>query len=48
MGALLTKKHFGFVGMHERAALIEAKIQIKSELNRGTQVQVLWFRGQKD
>jgi signal transduction histidine kinase len=44
MGAMLTKKHFGIVGMHERAALIDAKIQINSEPGQGTQVQVLWFR----
>jgi signal transduction histidine kinase len=40
--SLLANKHFGLAGMYERAALIEAKINITSELGHGTSVHVTW------
>lgn len=42
LAALLANKHFGLAGMHERAALIGAKMTITSAPGRGTRVQVTW------
>jgi len=39
---LLANKHFGLAGMHERAALIGAKMAIESVPGRGTRVRVIW------
>lgn len=39
---MLANKHFGLVGMHERADLIGAEISINSKPNQGSQVQVIW------
>lgn len=39
---LLADKHFGLVGMYERADLIGATVQIESALGHGTQVRVGW------
>ena len=39
---LLVNKHFGLAGMHERASLIRAEINIASKPNVGTQIQVIW------
>jgi len=39
---MLAKKHFGLVGIFERANLIGAVITINSELNQGTHMHVLW------
>lgn len=39
---LLAHKHFGLAGMHERAALIGAELQLFSIPERGTQVKILW------
>ena len=41
-GDLLVNKHFGLVGMFERANLIGAELKIGSQQNQGTQVQVTW------
>lgn len=40
--SLLADRHFGLVGMHERAALIGAEVQIDSVPKRGTRVSVSW------
>ena len=39
---LLNKRHFGLVGMHERAAIIGAQLSIDSENGQGTRVTVIW------
>ncbi|MGZ9221713.1 MAG: ATP-binding protein [Anaerolineales bacterium] len=39
---LLVNKHFGLVGMFERASLIKAEMSIHSQPNQGTRIQVLW------
>ena len=39
---LLAQKHFGLAGMHERASLIGAEINISSRANEGTSIQVMW------
>lgn len=39
---LLTEKHFGLVGMYERADLINGRLEIKSQPNSGTQVVISW------
>jgi signal transduction histidine kinase len=42
LGRLLANKHYGLAGMHERAALIGAHMQIDSAPGRGTRVRVFW------
>jgi two-component system sensor histidine kinase DegS len=42
LAALLANKHFGLAGMHERAALIGARMTIASAPGQGTRVQVIW------
>ena len=42
LDALLVNKHFGLAGMRERGELIGAKVNISSEQNEGTQIQVIW------
>ncbi len=42
LGRLLANKHYGLAGMHERAALIGAQMQIDSAPGRGTRVRVIW------
>lgn len=39
---LLTHRHFGLAGMHERASVIGAELNIVSRPNEGTQVQLVW------
>jgi len=39
---MLAHKHFGMVGMFERANLIGADINIHSQPNQGTRIQVIW------
>lgn len=39
---LVAHRHFGLAGMHERAAVIGAKIVITSKPNEGTRIQVTW------
>jgi len=39
---MLANKHFGLVGMHERADLIGAIIEINSKPGQGAQIRVLW------
>jgi len=39
---LLSNKHFGLVGMLERASLIGTEISINSKPNEGTQIQSIW------
>jgi signal transduction histidine kinase len=39
---LLTHRHFGLAGMHERASVIGAELHIISNPGRGTQIQLLW------
>lgn len=39
---LLASRHFGLVGMFERTHLIGAKLDLQSQRNQGTKVQVLW------
>lgn len=40
--SLLANKHFGLVGMHERAEIIGADLQVESEPGKGTRVSVRW------
>lgn len=42
MDDLLVNKHFGLVGMMERAMLIGANVEITSFPNKGTQIQITW------
>ena len=42
MDDLLVNKHFGLVGMMERAMLIGASVEITSLPNQGTQIQIAW------
>jgi two-component system sensor histidine kinase DegS len=44
---LLENNHFGLAGMIERAALINANVDITSEPNRGTRVVVQWNRNKE-
>ncbi len=39
---LLTHRHFGLAGMHERASVIGADLHIVSNPGQGTQIQLLW------
>jgi two-component system sensor histidine kinase DegS len=39
---MVANKHYGMAGMHERAELIGAGIDIRSQPNQGTQIQILW------
>jgi two-component system sensor histidine kinase DegS len=39
---MLANKHFGLAGMHERAELIGAVIEIESKPGQGTQIQIVW------
>jgi signal transduction histidine kinase len=39
---LLANKHFGLVGMFERAKLIDASLNVTSSPNEGTEIQILW------
>ena len=39
---LLTHRHFGLAGMHERASVIGADLYIISNPGEGTQIQLLW------
>lgn len=41
---LLNKRHFGLVGMHERAAIIGAQLSVDSEIGQGTRVTRRWKR----
>lgn len=43
--ALLARKHFGLVGMNERAALVGAELQISAAPQKGTTVVVFWSHG---
>jgi signal transduction histidine kinase len=38
----LSRKHFGLVGMYERAGLIDAKVKISAKPGKGTTVAVRW------
>jgi signal transduction histidine kinase len=42
LGALLAGKHFGLAGMHERAELIGAELQIDSAVAAGTRLHLSW------
>jgi signal transduction histidine kinase len=39
---LLLHKHFGLAGMHERASVIGAELNIVSRANEGTQIDLVW------
>jgi signal transduction histidine kinase len=39
---LLAHKHFGLAGMHERASVIGAELEILSKANEGTQIHITW------
>jgi signal transduction histidine kinase len=39
---LLANKHFGLVGMFERAKLINASLNINSSPHKGTEIQIFW------
>lgn len=40
--ALLAARHFGLVGMHERAELIGARLGVETAPNKGTRIEVHW------
>jgi two-component system sensor histidine kinase DegS len=42
MAGLLANKHYGLAGMHERAALIGACLDIDSIPGSGTRINVIW------
>lgn len=42
LNELLRQGHYGLVGMHERAALIDAVLEIESAPGGGTKVRVAW------
>ncbi|MDX1409594.1 MAG: hypothetical protein R3330_15710, partial [Saprospiraceae bacterium] len=42
MASLLKNRHYGLVTMHERASLIGADIQIRSNLGEGSQVHIFY------
>jgi signal transduction histidine kinase len=35
-------KHYGLTGMHERASLIGAQVDIDAKPGQGTRIQVIW------
>jgi signal transduction histidine kinase len=39
---MVANKHYGLAGMHERAELIGAGINVHSRAGQGTQIQILW------
>ena len=39
---LLTEQHYGLANMLERAEMIDAKVNIRSQSGEGTQIWVLW------
>jgi len=39
---LLANKHFGLAGMFERAALINAHLQVDTKPDNGTRVRIGW------
>ena len=41
---LLAGQHYGLVGMYERAAILGAELEIRSEVGRGTTVSVVYRR----
>jgi two-component system, NarL family, sensor histidine kinase DegS len=45
LGALLAHRHFGLVGMMERAWLVGAETTIKTAPGRGVRVTVCWDSG---
>ncbi len=45
---LLAHKHFGLVGMYERAELIGANLRIESSPGQGTTISIQWRDKQKD
>ncbi len=42
LAGLLTRKHFGLAGMHERAAIIGAQLDIVSALEIGATISITW------
>ena len=45
LDTLLRAKHFGLAGMHERAALVNAELEINSVEGGGTEVSIHWRTG---
>jgi two-component system sensor histidine kinase DegS len=45
---LLANRHFGLAGMFERAALIGARLSIRSSTQEGTRVRVVWQAGDQN
>jgi signal transduction histidine kinase len=39
---LLAEQHFGLAGMHERAAIINADLNINSSPGAGTTISIAW------
>jgi signal transduction histidine kinase len=42
IAGLLARKHYGLAGMHERAAIIGALLQIDSKPGVGTGISITW------
>jgi signal transduction histidine kinase len=42
LAALLAAKHFGLVGMHERAELIGARLGVETAPTKGTRIDLHW------
>jgi signal transduction histidine kinase len=48
LGELLATRHFGLAGMHERAAMIDARLDVHSSPGNGTRLRLTWNQvGQK-
>ena len=45
---LLKQKHYGLVGMYERALVINADLTIHSEPGKGTRVEIVWSDSNND
>jgi len=45
LAGLLANRHYGLVGMFERAGLIGAQVKVSSTLGSGTQVHITWDSG---
>jgi signal transduction histidine kinase len=46
LSGLVSNRHFGLAGMHERAALVGAQVSIHSAPGRGTRVHLTWGAAQ--
>jgi len=45
LAELLATRHFGLAGMHERAAMIDARLDVDSSPGNGTRLRLTWSQG---